>query len=207
MEARTPARPDDGRYRLVHLGGGIREGFPAPFSFKGVIGLQFISPRHAGLIVCVREPEEQFFSDGRSRIIRPALNADFAEESVDETYQGQDGDPAYRAMRGGGWFDSDVAAARHQWTEEEKKAVEQRLIDISNDGSGDVQLYVPAKPTPPWPAYDDMHHEQIPKFAEQAGLVTEALIYEQRSKARPRVVEKLQELVELASAEADLTAA
>jgi hypothetical protein len=164
------------------------------------------SSRHGGYQGIVREAEEQFFSDGRSRIIRPMLVADFAEDATDETYQGQEGEPNYVAMRGGGFFDSEVAQARHNWTDEEREAVETRLLEIAKT-SGDVKLWEQAKPIPPWPTYDEMHPDHVADRAIEMGLAQQALMYEERTLNRDEVTGRLSEYVQQQVAEDELTAA
>jgi hypothetical protein len=165
----------------------------------------FTSPI-AGYIAWVREEDRQYFPDGNYRVKRPALFADFAEEAIDETYRGQEGEPDYVAMRGGGFFDTDVAAKRHGWNDEEKKAVEERLLEIA-DASEDVRVYEPAKPIPPWPNFDSQEPDMIVLVASSTGLANAAIVYEQRTEKREDLIAQLQEVAEQQAAEHDLTAA
>src|SRR4051812_442513 len=159
---------------------------------------------------------------GYERVVRPIIVADFGEQSLgNETYESvEPGEQPFLQMRGGGFLDTELAQKEHDWTDDERKLVEKRLVEIAENnpdapvnprmrapGFGDVKIYEEPKAVPPWKTYDDMHHSHVAKFAEEAGLVAEALHYEQRTKQRKSVIEALQELVERDSAEADLTAA
>lgn len=168
--------------------------------------MQFIS-HIVGYIAMVRDEQRQYFPDGNYRVLRPALFADFAEEAVDETYHGQEGESDYVAMRGGGFFDSEAAAKRHGWTEEEHEAVVERLLEIVKDGSGDVRVYEVAKPTPPWNTYDEQHPDAIVATATVTGMAQAALSYEERTEKREELMEGLRELVAEQNAESELTAA
>lgn len=111
--------------------------------------MQFIAPKNAGLVVPVRDPEKQYFPDGRERLIRAELVADFAEQAILETYvqfNTETGDPmgvgtdpdtgetiygaTFTAPRGGGWFDTEEAQRAHQWTDEEREFVEAKLLTL-----------------------------------------------------------------------------
>jgi hypothetical protein len=166
--------------------------------------VKFTSP-FAAFQAFVRDPELQYFSDGRSRTIRPELVANFAEDATDETYQGQEGEPNYVAMRGGGFFDSEVAKTRHGWTDEEHDAVVQYLLDLVP--SGDVKVHEPAKAVPPWPTYDEMHPEHIAERAMEMGLVNQSLLYEQRTLNRDEITGPLTEYAQQHAGEEELTAA
>lgn len=167
--------------------------------------MQFTS-RYAAFQAFVRDPEKQYFPDGRDRTIRPELVANFAEDATDETYEGQEGEPNYVAMRGGGFFDSELAKERHGWTDEEHNAVVDHLLMLEKT-TGDVKRHEVAKPIPPWPTYDDMHAEFVADNAITMGLAQEALLYEQRTLNRDVVVENLSEYVQRHAGESELTAA
>jgi hypothetical protein len=183
--------------------------------------------KYAGYNLAVREAEAQWFSDGKSRQIRPPIEVDFGEQALGvETYEGFDGDPAFTQMRGGGYYDTDVAARDKAWTPEEKKLAEERLLELAENGPkadyyktlpsrdrppgwGDVRLYERPKPTAPWPTYADVPLAKVAKLAVEMGLVRESLSYEQRllpEDRRPEVIEALEKEVALLDAEDEMTA-
>jgi len=87
---------------------------------------------------------------------------------------------------------------RMELTDEDKeyvlRKIERDLADV--DMRADMWVHKPPTPVPPWPTYDDMHGNAVPPFAKQAGMIEQALAYEQRRPqgARPGVVAKLEEL-------------
>jgi hypothetical protein len=170
--------------------------------------LQFTS-RYAALQMPVRDEVRRYFDDGRSVVLRPALLADFAEMGVTETYHG---DPSagfpmtYDAIRGGGFFDSDIAAERHGWNDEEKAFVEARLLDNAKT-DGDCELYVVKPPDPPWPTYPKMRTDSIVKMARELGYEQEAVIYEERTLKREAILGPLREDLQQREAEDELTVA
>jgi hypothetical protein len=174
--------------------------------------------------VFIARPEAADMMMGYKRIVMRELIADFGGGYVDtdgiavagsfgeefkmEDVHGFGGDQFSGAQIRGGVFDSDVAAKALGWTPDEKKLVEDRLVETSQHPQfrGDVWVYEPPKLVAPWPTYDDMHHNTIPERAEEMGLVQEALIYEQRTKKRDSVLAKLREKAERAEQEKALVA-
>jgi hypothetical protein len=143
-----------------------------------------------------------------------------------ESYEGFDGDPGFVQMRGGGYFDTDVAQKEKAWTDEERDLAEQRLLEIAENGPradyhrtlparerppgwGDVKIYERPRPTAPWPTYGSVPAGKVAKLAAEMGLVAEALNYEQRlfdDDRRPEVIATLKEELERLQAEDELTA-
>lgn len=162
--------------------------------------------------IAICRPEEADYMMGFKRVTKRQLEADFGQsfgsEQIVEDVHTFSGANFSVAAISGGTFDTEIAQQANNWTDDERKIVEQRLTEFANDPRhrGEVWLYEPPKVVAPWPTYDDMHHNTIPERAEEMGLVMEALIYEQRTKARPVVMEKLQAKLERASQEADLVA-
>ena len=177
--------------------------------------MKFIATKSANYQLFARDPEIQYFPDGRTRQIRPALVAEFGDASSGEIsgaeglimndVHGQYGSGRAADIRGF-FFDSEEAQERHGWTDEERQFVEQRLQEVSVP-DGDVKVWTKPVPVPPWPTYDKMHHNAIPTFAEQSGMAGVALDYELRTKNRPDLVKKLRELADLEVGEGALTAA
>lgn len=129
---------------------------------------------------------------------------EYAREAVSRLPQfyrglGMDEDPYTRVS----WFDSLLAQQENGWTDEERKIVEDALVD----GQG-VYFVVADQPllAPPWPAYDslvavgrrtaDMVAEKIlEKVVEDGYDPAYVLAYEEQHANRPYVVAALQGLV------------
>jgi hypothetical protein len=175
----------------------------------------------------VREPEIAYYGDGRQRQVRPGVYVDFGEQALGlETYAGWDGEQPFTQIRGGGYFDSEVAQRDKGWTDEERKAAEERLLELAENGPradyfltlpsrdrppgfGDVRIYERPKPTAPWPAYPDVPAAKVAKLAAEMGLAREALTYEERlleEDRRPAVLAELQKEVRRLDDEEKLTA-
>jgi hypothetical protein len=191
--------------------------------------VRFLCKRHPGYTLHVKDPEMDWRDPTHPRQIRPAVVADFSESGIPTTFSRFDPEKGTlvegteTVLSGGGYLDTDEAARMHGWSPEEKALVEERLLELTRTdkngdpvgetelrrrsyvpGFGDVELYTEPKPVAPWPTYDGMHHSQIAAFAENAGLVREALEYESRTKRRQSVLDQLAEKVD---AEDALTAA
>lgn len=95
----------------------------------------------------------------------------------------------------GYFFDSDEAAAREKWTEEEKEAVEARLLELSERWPEAVQVHAGTKYPIPFPTYMDVDDDAIAKLCIDLGLAEQALAYEQQNDQRPAVVKELQEFL------------
>lgn len=141
---------------------------------------------------------------------RPGLVADFggAYGSALMTPEWDDEDGNTHADIRGGVFDTDEAARRLGWTEDEKRMVEEKMLrQLADPRFVDFWLYEEVKPSAPWPTYDDAHHFKIPALAAELGLVREALAYEEATKGRESVVAALREKLGEAAVEESLTAA
>jgi hypothetical protein len=101
--------------------------------------------------LCVREPEVEFYSDGRSRQIRPPIIVDFGEQALgEERYEGFEGEQPYVQMRGGGSYDTEIAARDKAWTPEEKELAEERLLELAENGPrADYYRSLPSRDRPP----------------------------------------------------------
>jgi hypothetical protein len=102
----------------------------------------------------------------------------------------------------GHYFDSEEAAQRLNWTDEERESVETVLLEQCQKTPTWVWHVdrAPAPPAPPWVTYDKTHHWQIPKSAAELDLIPEALAYERATKNRPGVIQGLEERLEGAGA-------
>jgi hypothetical protein len=119
-----------------------------------------------------------------------------------------------------------VAQRDKGWTDEERKAAEERLLELAENGPkadyyktlpsrdrppewGDVRVYERPRPTAPWPTYEQVPAAKVAKLAGEMGLAREALSYEQRlleEDRRPEVVAALLKEVALLDAEDEMTA-
>ena len=91
-------------------------------------------------------------------------------------------------------FDTDLAAAQWRWDDDTKTYVEDFMLNHSDYGERYILAVAPVEISDlPWPTYDKTHHFQISILAKELGLVQKALDYERNHKARPFVVEKLEE--------------
>jgi hypothetical protein len=154
--------------------------------------LIFVSPHANYQLIC--RPEIADMMMGYKRVVARELVADFGYINAPETYD-EDGSP--QAVIQGGTFDSVATQKRLGWSDEEREIVEMRLLELIQnppDGAsrGDVSLYEAPKPIPPWPTYDKTDYTAIADFAAQAGLVDEAITYEQRAKRRNPVLKALE---------------
>ena len=67
--------------------------------------MQFTS-KNPGYQLIVKEPEVEFYKDGRERVIRPIIVADFAAASTSDPYRDPVTGETYTAMSGGGFLDT-----------------------------------------------------------------------------------------------------
>lgn len=165
---------------------------PSSSRRRGVVPLSIFMSKHAGLTVPVLEP--QMFVDpqtGQREQLRGPIYADFADTSVSGTVTDGDGN-VHQDIRGG-CFDTDDAAERLGWTEQEKAAVESKLLRLAADPREPVTLWVAPVPVAPWPNYDATHHFKLPGLAEELGLLSPALDYERATKNRDSVVQGYEE--------------
>jgi len=166
----------------------------------------FLSP-HAGLNVHIRDP--QYFTDpasGFREVERPSLVADFLDPSCVASGVDDQGN-AWNDVRGGS-FDTDEAAGRLGWTDEEKLYAEAKLLSLARNPKEPITLWEPAPLVAPWKTYDSMaNYLEIASLAEKLDCVGDALAYEQATKNRDGVVRALSEKLSEKAAEEALTAA
>lgn len=137
--------------------------------------------------------------------ITPAIRAEFGQHLGEFTYM----DPLTGAEERGAeirghYFDSAAAQAANNWTDEEREMVERRLDHLCESNPDFVQHHSEPAAAVPWPTYDAMtNYLEIASFAEKAGLLSEALVYERQNKNRDGVVKALE--AKLADKQADET--
>ena len=167
--------------------------------------------KYAGLQVPVIDEQVQWTADGRKIVKRPHVYVDFGETAYfgeEVLVSDLDGEKSPIAEIRGGIYDTEEAAKAHGWTDEEKVEVERRLLQLCPNnpnpdpydrriiGHGDIELYEAPKPVLPWPKYDEAPAANVAKMADAFGCVVEALIYEQRTHKREKVLEALQALID-----------
>jgi hypothetical protein len=153
--------------------------------------------KYADLQVLVRSPVTIYHpSTGVAIDSISALTANFGSHGG--TFNMVDpftGNQAEYPIIHGHFFDSEEAAERLEWTPEELESVEKTLDRLAKEQPyllAKVDMNRPAAALP-WPTYENTDWRKIPDFAEQLGLVPEALAYERENKNRDTVVEKLEE--------------
>jgi len=86
------------------------------------------------------------------------------------------------------------------WDEEDAELIRRTLEDACDNPRslffGEIQRHQLAPPTAPWPTYDSMDTDLIPAYAQEGGLIGEALFYEASVHKRPEVLEALQSKAE-----------
>ena len=119
---------------------------------------------------------------------RPSLDG---SEPLNDLY---DGHPLVFADIRGGFFDLDVQAEEKGWSDTEKEVVARHMLRKLNEPDCQFTMLEATRVAAPWPTYDSMHHNKIPVFAADSGLIPQALAYELQNKKRESVIEKLREL-------------
>jgi hypothetical protein len=188
--------------------------------------VKFIA-KWAGYNMIVRDEERDYYPDGRSRLVKPALVVDFGQQALGvETYAGVDSDdsPTFTGIRGGGYYDTEVGQKRNNWSDEERELVEQRLLELADNGPDadqirmmprelrpggfeDVKLYEEPRPVAPFQNYDSLSADKVVRISSELGCEERTLAYEQQTKNRKQVVEAMLELIDMKRAEHELTAA
>lgn len=93
-------------------------------------------------------------------------------------------------------FDSEVAAKRLRWTEEEHELVVQTLRESDRNGQDFVEV-LPVKVPAPWAGYDNLNDaDRIAELALETETVAAALAYERDNQKREDVLEALTGLLE-----------
>src|SRR5262245_51711335 len=127
----------------------------------------------------------------------PALTANFG------THRGEFEMPDYLtggvhqgAVIMGHFFDSEAAQAENGWTDEERESVEAAILKIAQREPylvAPIEDHVPAVEKP-WPSYDEQTAKEIVAVATSAGLIPEAIRYENENKQRSTLIAELEQL-------------
>lgn len=147
----------------------------------------FQSP-HAGLNIHIQDPKYVIdAATGFRETLRPSQIADFLDATCVASGTDDQGN-AWNDVRGGS-FDTDEAAARLGWTDEEKAYAEKKLLSMARNPKEPITLWEPTPLQPPWKTYDSMtNYLEIAALAEKLDVAQEALTYEQATKNRDGVV-------------------
>lgn len=158
----------------------------------------FYSP-YTAFAVLVRSEEEIIHHTPKGTVVQKVrpLVADFATHGGTFRYiDPLTGEEHEGAHIRGHYFDSESAAQQEKWTEEEKKLVETVLLELCETQPQFIQVWKPPAPSPPWSTYDNTPADRVPALAEELGLAREALAYEEATRNRPSVVNRLRKAVE-----------
>lgn len=172
--------------------------------------MRFISP-HRGYSACIRPPVQIFDKYGQPQVAERELTAEFdlykytrewevelAEREL--VFKGMPveehtGEPLPVVSRVS-VFDSEEAQERLGWTDEERQAVETKLIKWQRP---EDHLLAVKPPAPlPWPKYTEQRQPlRIRKMVEEFGLSPATVLeYEKENENRPEVIKALTELAE-----------
>jgi hypothetical protein len=113
-------------------------------------------------------------------------------------YQEQDEvtpvEPDYRL----GLFDSIAAQIESGWTDDERRQVEEALIETAGREPNAVIVVAEAKLPPPWPTYDQFTgsvNALCTKIVEDGYTLEAVLAYEEDNQDRPEIVAALKQLI------------
>lgn len=168
---------------------------------------------YAALQVLVR-PEIPFYHPitGVETSKVPRLTADFGIYGSEfNAASPLTGEIEPHALIYGHYFDTEVAAEREEWTDEERASVEAALDKLCHDQPYLIAKVDLSKPPalPPWPTYDKTAEKMIVEYAISLGLVQETVVYEQENEDREAIVVQLNDWLtdnsqhELAEPQAD----
>lgn len=158
----------------------------------------FQSP-HAGLVVHIRD--ETRFTDpitGFRELDRKSVVADFLDSSTVGALRDAEGG-VIRDEEGvemldirGGCFDTDEAAVRLGWTEEEKAYAEAKLLSLAQNPREPITLWEPPAPECPLPGWEKLSPARILSISAELGVVAEALAYERVTENRAELTAMLE---------------
>lgn len=152
---------------------------------------------YAALQVCVRG-EIPFYHPvtgvETSRVRR--LTADFGLYGSEFNMENPlTGEIETHATVTGHYYDTEAAAEKEGWTDDERESVEYTLDKLCFEQPyliAKVDMSVPPAPAP-WPTYNQTQATNVVKLATSLGLVTETLLYERENENRPKIVAELED--------------
>jgi hypothetical protein len=161
--------------------------------------------------VQLRPQINEAYAAGHSRTIQEPLYAMFREGlltgeerrvayerwTFNGFYQEQDEvtivSPDYRI----GVFDSIQAQIENSWSDEVRKEIENKLVELAAKFPNDMYVMPVTELQPPWPAYDAYQGEVadlMRKILEDGYAWEDVLVYEREHQNREQIVEALEEL-------------
>lgn len=171
--------------------------------------MRFIS-KYGRFALLVRRHEQEAFANGAVRVIQQEVTAYFEPNrlrpleremavahwffngSMQEADEATTYPPDYRI----GVFDSEEAQRDHQWSDEIRIEVEQKLIENA-DRYGNV-LVVRSNVPAPWPRYDEYSgtpQSLVRKLVEDGHSLDAVLTYERDNQNRPKVVDEIEKAI------------
>lgn len=168
--------------------------------------------RYGRYAVQVRHQIVESYATGHSRVIQTALVAHFREGTLrpeerqlamqtwnfNGFYQEQDEvtqvPPDYRI----GVFDSVIAQGDHNWSDDDRRTVEEELVRLSINDPNTLIVMAEEKIAPPWPNYDVFAgslNDLCGKVLEDGYDLDEVLAYEEANQDRPEVIAALRQLI------------
>ena len=163
--------------------------------------------KYAAYQVMIR-PETPIYQAGVVVDTIPRLVAEFGQPNEYTYRDAEDPDLVHTGIEvRGHFFFLEEQAKQKGWTEEETEIVKKALDRQCQKTPTDVWLYTAPAPAKPWPKYDEAHENQIAVFAEQLGLIDEAMAYEKHNQKRKTVLEQLSEVKEKSLGLEELSAA
>ena len=174
--------------------------------------MRFIS-RFGKYGTVIRRDLVEYYASGASKVIQTPINAMFQEGRLlpaerelalthftfNGSYQEMDEvttvAPDYRI----GSFDTREAQQDNQWTDEERRQVEEELLRLAALAPGDLLAVPEIRLAPPWPRYDDYDGSLIDlmqKIVDDGYRLEDVLVYERENQERYEVIEALEQMIE-----------
>jgi hypothetical protein len=175
--------------------------------------MRFIA-KYAKYAVQIRPQIIEAYATGHTKVVQPQIVAQFSLNLVDGDeralarqmwsfngfYQEEDMvsivAPDYRISA----FDSRLAQAENDWTDEERELVETVLSRTAERFPQDLIVIEEKRVAIPWPTYDTFPgevDELLLKIEADGFALTDILAYEQENQNRPEVIAALEEAIDL----------
>lgn len=106
----------------------------------------------------------------------------------------------------GFFYDLDSDAEAKGWSADEYEIAKARLDSLCETWPEAIWKLEPAVPSAPWATYDDTDPAKVAILAGELNLAGDALAYEKATLNRKAIVSDLEELLEMAAVEEELTA-
>jgi len=161
----------------------------------------------------IRRDLVEYYASGASKVVQTPINAMFQEGqllpherelaltrfSFNGSYQEIDEvttvAPDYRI----GAFDTIQAQIDNQWTDEERRQVEDELTKLAEASPNELLLVPETVLPPPWPRYDSFEgslDKLIAKITDDGYVLADVLAYERANQNRENVIDALEQMAE-----------